>query len=132
MIQRELTKKLFQLSEKFPVVTVTGPRQSGKTTLVKAVFTDYDYATLEDPDIRLLAQDNPREFLRKQTKGLIIDEVQRVPKLFSYLQGIVDNSGRIGEFILQPFKSLPTCPYPHAGVRLERIGCDLCCSGFLV
>jgi len=100
MIQRKLKEKLLELAGFFPVVSLTGPRQSGKTTLVKATFPHYDYITLEDPDIFQMALEDPRKFLQHHAKGMIIDEAQRAPELFSYIQGIVDQSNTVGEFIL--------------------------------
>ena len=72
-----------------PVIVMTGPRQSGKTTLAKQLFADFLYVNLEFPDVRLLAEKDPRSFLN-QSKKMIIDEVQRVPELFSYIQGLID------------------------------------------
>ena len=83
-----------------PVLAITGPRQSGKTTLARALFADKPYVTLEDPDERSFAESDPRGFLARFPEGAIFDEVQRCPGLFSYLQGIVDERRRIGEFIL--------------------------------
>ncbi len=100
MILRTLEHKLRELASKFPVVSLTGPRQSGKTTLVRYVFSDYAYVSLEEPDNRLYAQSDPRGFLSNFPNGLIIDEVQRVPELFSYIQSIVDQSDMTGQFIL--------------------------------
>ena len=100
MIERHLTKKLLQLSKSFPVVTITGPRQSGKTTLVRWVFNSHDYVSLEDPDERDFATTDPRGFLRRFKKGIILDEVQRVPELLSYIQTMVDFEGKAGKFIL--------------------------------
>lgn len=100
MIQRTISKKLLHLAGLFPVVSITGPRQSGKTTLVKSTFPDYKYVTLEDPDIRMIALNDPRKFLLSHKKGMIIDEAQRAPELFSYIQGIVDQSNKEGEFII--------------------------------
>lgn len=100
MIHRTLTDKLLEMAGKFPVVTLTGPRQSGKSTLAKAVFPDYNYVSLEDPDNRAFAQDDPRAFLDYYDKHVIIDEVQRVPELFSYIQGAVDASNETGQFVL--------------------------------
>ncbi len=99
-IQRELTKKLKQTFRQFPIVALIGPRQSGKTTLVKHVFPVLDYVSLEDPDTREFAQSDPRGFLDSYQKGVIIDEAQRLPELFSYLQGIVDKKKKAGQFIL--------------------------------
>ncbi len=84
----------------FKVVAVTGPRQSGKTTLVKYVFPDKPYVTLENPDNRQFSTEDPRGFLSQYAKGAIFDEIQRSPALFSYLQEIVDNNTSAGQFIL--------------------------------
>ena len=100
MITREITSKALSLAKKFPIVVVTGPRQSGKSTLVKALFAQKPYVSLEDPDIRLFAETDPRRFLSNYPNGAVIDEAQRVPKLFSYLQGIVDAKNEEGLFIL--------------------------------
>lgn len=100
MITRELTKIILSLKDKLPVSVITGPRQSGKTTMVKAIFPDYDYLNLEFPDIRAQVQDDPRLFLTRHQNGMVIDEVQRIPALFSYIQGIVDETGKNGRFIL--------------------------------
>ena len=100
MIARQLTVKLEQLARQYPIVTLTGPRQSGKSTLVRAVFPDLPYVLLEDPDIRTLAQTDPRGFLANYANGAIFDEVQRVPDLFAYLQGIVDQQKTTRPFIL--------------------------------
>lgn len=100
MINRILAEQIQRLSLKFPVVAVTGPRQSGKSTLLKHLFPDRRYASLEDPDIRLYAQEDPRAFLADHQNGCILDEVQRVPELFSYIQTIVDATNKPGQFIL--------------------------------
>ncbi|MFH1540534.1 MAG: ATP-binding protein [Elusimicrobiota bacterium] len=100
MIKRELSNKLKSLFSKFPVVSVIGPRQSGKTTLVKNVFNNMDYVSLEDLDTREFASKDPRGFLSTHSKGVIIDEIQRVPELFSYIQTIVDNKNKAGLFVL--------------------------------
>lgn len=100
MIKREIENKLILLSGKFPVVAVVGPRQSGKTTLVKATFPEKEYVNLEEPDTRIFAQTDPRSFLSNRKSGLIIDEAQRVPELFSYIQTIVDEKKIPGSFIL--------------------------------
>ncbi len=84
----------------FPVLTVIGPRQSGKTTLSRMLLPDAPYFSLEDPDTRSFATEDPRGFLRQVADGAILDEVQRVPALFSYLQGVVDAGRRMGRFIL--------------------------------
>lgn len=100
MIARDAEKTIRTLLRGFPVVTITGPRQSGKTTLAKAIFSDKSYTSLEDPDIRLFAQEDPRSFLERFPDGAVLDEVQRCPELLSYLQTIVDKDGRMGLYIL--------------------------------
>ena len=101
MIPRSLGEKIKALVKVFPVISLTGPRQSGKTTLVQALFPGYAYANLENIDEREAAEEDPIRFLRVHDRtGLIIDEAQKVPALFSYLQGIVDASGEMGKFIL--------------------------------
>ncbi|KPJ60247.1 MAG: AAA family ATPase [Latescibacteria bacterium DG_63] len=101
MIERILAKKLKEAARQFPVATVTGPRQSGKTTLVQAVFKDYDYLSLELPDQRQFALEDPRGFLSQVDGPVILDEVQRAPDLFSYIQVLVDeHRDWTGRFIL--------------------------------
>ena len=100
MIPRKASETLRKLAESFPVVSVTGPRQSGKTTIVRHVFADKSYVTLEDPDVREYALQDPRAFLAQFPDGAILDEIQRSPELFSYLQGVVDQDGRMGLFVL--------------------------------
>ncbi len=100
MINRKLGRKLKELAEKYPFVTLTGPRQSGKTTLVQTIFADYQYLSLEDPDIRLYAAEDPRGFLQEYPGRVILDEVQRVPEIFSYLQTHTDRQNKNGQFIL--------------------------------
>ncbi|MFA5075757.1 MAG: ATP-binding protein [Candidatus Babeliales bacterium] len=98
-IPRILESKLSQLAKQYPVVTLTGPRQSGKTTLCKKTFPDMPYVSLEAPDHRTLAEQDPRGFFTRWPTA-IIDEIQRVPDLMSYIQGMVDESQREGRFIL--------------------------------
>lgn len=98
MIKRALENKLKKAATQYPVVTLTGPRQSGKTTLVRAVFKNYDYVSLEDPVLRSFALEDPRGFLQQFRKNVILDEVQRTPELFSYIQTIVDEENRTGQF----------------------------------
>jgi len=100
MLKRVLSKKLKYLAVKFPVVSVIGPRQSGKTVLVKSVFPDKEYVNLEDLDTREFALNDPRGFLAEYGKGVIIDEAQRAPSLFSYIQTEVDLKPKPGRFIL--------------------------------
>lgn len=99
MISRILTSRLIQASRHFPIVSVMGPRQSGKTTLVRFAFPKADYVSFEDPDIRRSVEQDPRGFLGSFRKTLIIDEVQRVPEVFSYIQAFVDERGKNGQFI---------------------------------
>ena len=99
MIPRHLTPALEQAAEQYPVVTLTGPRQSGKTTLVRAVFPDYRYASLEAPDVRARAVSDPRGFLAGGDP-VILDEIQRAPELLSYVQGLVDEDPGPGRFIV--------------------------------
>ena len=100
MIEREITDRLTSLFHQYPFVTVTGPRQSGKTTLCRAAFPHLDYANLEAPDQREFAESDPRGFLSQFTGGAILDEIQRVPALLSYLQVLADESGHNGLFVL--------------------------------
>ena len=100
MITRSISEELVQSAAEYPVVTVLGPRQSGKTTLVQMTFPDKPYFTLEDPDVRTAAEADPRGFLSQMKEGGVLDEVQRLPALLSYLQGIVDTSRQPGRFIL--------------------------------
>ncbi|MBF0219431.1 MAG: ATP-binding protein [Gammaproteobacteria bacterium] len=100
MIPRTASHTLHRLAKGFPIIALTGPRQSGKTTLAKAVFADKAYVSLENPDEREFAEQDPRRFLQRFQNGAIIDEVQRCPALLSWLQGLVDERGRMGDFIL--------------------------------
>lgn len=100
MITRRMQEKLIDLAGKYPVVSVIGPRQSGKTTLVRATFPEKRYVSLEDPDTREFAQSDPRGFLTTHSDNVILDEVQRVPQLFSYIQTIVDRGQQSGQFVL--------------------------------
>ncbi len=103
MLSRNLSPTLARLAQTFPVVAVTGPRQSGKTTLVRALFPDKPFVSLEDPVARAFAQEDPQGFLSRYDQGphgAIFDEAQRWPELFSYLQGFVDRNRQAGRFIL--------------------------------
>ena len=100
MIARHLASKLSAAARQYPVVTVTGPRQSGKTTLVRSVFPKAPYVSLEAPDQRAFAAEDPRGFLGQFAGRVILDEIQRVPELFSYVQVLADEAPRPGRFIL--------------------------------
>lgn len=100
MISREMQEKVQKLANQYPFVAVTGPRQSGKSTLLRNLFQDYDYVSLEDLDERDLAERDPRAFIRMHPDKAILDEVQRVPGLLSYLQTHADEVGRTGMYIL--------------------------------
>jgi predicted AAA+ superfamily ATPase len=100
LLQRTLTQTLRRRARQYPVVTLTGPRQSGKTTLVRSAFPKHAYASLEDPELRAFADSDPRGFLRQFPGPVILDEVQRVPDLFSYIQILADEENRPGRFIL--------------------------------
>ncbi len=99
-IPRHMATPLAKAAQHYPVITLTGPRQSGKTTLVKSAFPKANYVSLEAPDQRSFAMEDPLGFLRQFPGPVILDEVQRVPDLFSYIQGIVDESPVPGHFIL--------------------------------
>lgn len=101
MIPRTIRKIILELIKGFPILALTGPRQSGKSTLVKELFgKSYTYVTLEDLDTRQYAKEDPRGFLKEYRKYVIFDEVQQVPELFSYIQGVVDEDNIPGQFIL--------------------------------
>jgi len=97
MITRKLQDELITLAGEYPIVTLIGPRQSGKTTLAKMSFPHYKYCSLEDPDIRRYAQNDPRSFLKDYGHKVILDEIQRVPELLSYIQSLVDDKDENGE-----------------------------------
>ena len=100
MIIRSITSEFLTQLREYPIVTVIGPRQAGKTTLVRAALPEYEYVSLETPETRQFAFDDPKAFLKRYAGNVIFDEVQRVPHLLSYLQGIVDQSGQQGQFVL--------------------------------
>ena len=101
MKARIIADELRQLSREFPVVSIYGPRQSGKTTLARATFPEKPWVSLEDPDVNLLARSDPRAFLDAYPHGAVFDEIQKVPELFSYLQGYVDRYPEaVGRYIL--------------------------------
>lgn len=100
MFQRRMQAELLSLATQFRIVTLIGPRQAGKTTLCKMAFPDYRYVSMEDPDTRVFAEIDPRSFLKKFRTKVVIDEIQRVPDLLSYIQTIVDEDQQPGQFIL--------------------------------
>ena len=100
MIARQTSNQILEAATQYPAVAVTGPRQSGKTTLCRELFPDYAYANLEKPETRQFAIEDPNGFLAQFDKPVILDEVQRVPDLFSYIMTLVDKHKRMGEFIL--------------------------------
>ena len=100
MVQREIAPHILKLAKMYPVVTVTGPRQSGKTTLVRMLFPDFEYINLEYPDVGEEALRDPRGFLMRHPAPVILDEIQNAPRLLSYIQGIVDETRRKGMYML--------------------------------
>lgn len=100
MINRDIAVVILKNAKKFPVITLTGVRQCGKSTLLKQMLSNYSYISLEDPDVRSIAQEDPKGFLRNYGTNLIIDEAQRVPELFSYIQTIADSNDKCGQYIL--------------------------------
>lgn len=100
MIRRQIARVLEEYAAQFKAVAITGPRQSGKTTLARMTFPRKPYVSLEEPDVRMLAIEDPRRFLQQYPQGCVLDEAQRVPSLFSYLQGCLDASSQPGRFII--------------------------------
>jgi predicted AAA+ superfamily ATPase len=99
-IPRKISDIVLSASRAFPIITLIGPRQSGKTTLSRKLYPEHEYVSLENPDQLLKAQDDPRSFLRNGNKPMILDEVQVYPALLSYLQVIVDENKQPGQFVL--------------------------------
>lgn len=100
MISRENYKSIKETLGKYPIIVVTGPRQAGKTTVLRNMFSEYRYVSLENPDIRNFAVRDPRGFMDEYDDKVIFDEIQRAPEIFSYLQQIVDDNNVMGQFIL--------------------------------
>lgn len=90
MIERQMSNQILEAVNQYPVIAVTGPRQSGKTTLCRELFPDYAYSNLENPETRQFAIEDPNGFLAQFSKPVILDEIQRVPKLFSFIMPLVD------------------------------------------
>ena len=144
MRQRDARQHVQELRRFFPVIALVGPRQAGKTTLARAEFPDRPYQSLENPDTRWQAESDPRGFLSRFPEGAILDEIQRVPSLFSYLQQIVDESPAPGRWVLtgshqfglrgasvpipcRPRRPRPSPPLHHQGmvrVSIRGTGCD--------
>ena len=121
ILKREIEKAIRRLEKVFPVIGLIGPRQSGKSTLVKHLFPDRPYVSLEDMDYFEFARNDPRKFLEQYSQGAVFDEIQRCPSLFSYLQIHVDEQKKMGAFILtgsQQFNLLEQVTQSLAG----RIG----------
>ena len=117
-VRRLLGEKARALARQYPVVTITGPRQSGKTTLARDIFADMPYANLERPDVRAFAIEDPLGFLAQFPNGAVLDEIQRTPELFSYIQVQVDEAQRNGLFVLtgsQQFNMLDRISQSLAG-----------------
>jgi len=106
MIKRLITSQIDRLKKGFPVIVVSGPRQSGKTTLIKKIFPDYQYFNLENPETLGIVESDPAGFVNANTQRIIIDEVQRVPQLLSYIQAVVDEQNIMGNFILSGSENL--------------------------
>jgi predicted AAA+ superfamily ATPase len=100
MYKRTILKEIKALAATFRIISVLGPRQSGKTTLCRMAFPNYQYISLEDPDTRAYASEDPRGFLSEYRENVILDEIQRVPQLLSYIQTIVDEDNKKAQFIL--------------------------------
>jgi predicted AAA+ superfamily ATPase len=100
MVDRDVEPRLKKLAKEFPAMVLTGPRQSGKSTLCQKVFAHLPYATLESPDVRAYALEDPRGFLKQFPKGAILDEIQNCPQITSYLQEIIDREPTPGRWVL--------------------------------
>ena len=122
---RIIKKEMDVYAKKYPILAITGPRQSGKTTFLRTEFHHYEYVNLENIDVRNFAKDDPNGFLNQFTKYVIFDEIQRVPELFSYLQTKVDEDKTMGQYILsgsQNFQLMQNITQSLAGrVALFRL-----------
>ncbi|MDO9514274.1 MAG: ATP-binding protein [Elusimicrobiota bacterium] len=118
MIKRSVSPKVLCYAKQYPVLMITGPRQSGKTTIVKSLFPEKKYISLEAMETREYASSDPKAFLAQYPEGAIIDEVQRVPQLTSYIQNIVDEKDKAGMFVLtgsQSFELMSSLSQSLAG-----------------
>jgi len=106
MIRRDAEGMLRDAAKGFPAVTLTGPRQSGKSTLCRSIFSEHPYVNLEAPDVRAFANEDPRAFLEQHPDGAVLDEIQRCPELPSYLQGLIDDDPTPGRWILTGSQNL--------------------------
>ncbi|MFZ5376206.1 MAG: ATP-binding protein [Patescibacteria group bacterium] len=106
MIKRLIASHIDRLKKKFPVIVVTGPRQSGKTTLIRKIFSDYQYFNLENPETLGIVENDPAGFINANTQKIIIDEVQRAPQLVSYIQAAIEEQKIMGNFILSGSENL--------------------------
>lgn len=109
MIKRHIEPEFLQLLGEYPIVTILGPRQAGKTTLARQLLSDYAYVNLEHPETRAFAQDDPKAFLAQYSGRVILDEIQRLPELLSYLQVAVDNERENGRYVLTGSHQLALC-----------------------
>lgn len=100
LIKRKLNEHVKHAATYYPIISIAGPRQAGKSTMLKEVFSNYEYISLEDPDMYALASSDARGFFDRYKEGVIIDEAQKVPELFSFMQGIVDKKRTPGRFVL--------------------------------
>ena len=102
LIRRKIQKQILEAAVEYPVIAVMGPRQSGKTTVTQITFEQHRYVSLEDYDLRTIAQTDPRTFLTDYptSSGIILDEIQHAPQLLSYMQTIVDREKKMGYFII--------------------------------
>lgn len=104
--KRQIASQIDELKKGFPVISVTGPRQSGKTTFLQHHFSDYAYFNIENPQTRDLIGSDPQQFLETNPRKVIIDEVQRLPELLSYIQAHVDKRQEMGSFIISGSQNL--------------------------
>ena len=105
---RLLEKTIKKACRTFPAIVITGPRQSGKTTLLKKIFhKTHHYVSLEDPDIRIRAREDPRLFLNQYSVPVILDEIQHVPELLPYIKSAIDENRKPGQWLLTGSSTLP-------------------------